>query len=183
MESRTEQKLSKHFLNAGSRNAWAIVFNFELKDVFLVVQFGNLDDDIGQNSRFLTSVECVVNRLLYCCNEGSIECIKPKEMFVLFKKFRNCDLLLVRCHLFCNAQFDTSTSGPPPSKTSGQQVTAVDWRGYLMFRQNFLVNTGNLETRFECKKEQENESDNHEQIEPTYDNAHPPNNNCSGCHS
>ena len=100
-----------------------------------------------------------------------------------FQKILKLRLVLVRCHLFCNAQFDTSTSGPPPSKTSGQQVTAVDWRGYLMFRQNFLVNTGNLETRIECKKEQENESDNHEQIEPTYDNAHPPNNNCSGCHS
>ena len=46
METRTEQKLPEYFLDACTRNTRSIIFNFQLENVFLVIQFCNLDNNI-----------------------------------------------------------------------------------------------------------------------------------------
>ena len=138
METGTKQQLSEHLLDASLRNAGAVVFGLQFNDVLLVVDLGDLDTNFREDTRFLTSVQRVVHGFFDGRDKGTGQGIKPKEVFVFLKKFRNGDLLLVACHAFCGPCHGCS---PPPVLLRLDDVGPTDVRSrplrdYNLHRRN-----------------------------------------------
>ena len=138
VETGTKQQLSEDLLDASLRNAGAVVFGLQFNDVLLVVDLGDLDTNFREDTCFLTSVQRVVHGFFDGRDKGTGQGIKPKEVFVFLKKFRNGDLLLVACHAFCGPCHGCS---PPPVLLRLDDVGPTDVRSrplrdYNLHRRN-----------------------------------------------
>jgi len=57
MEARTEQQLSKHFLNTSLRNTGSVIFGFEFYDVLFIINFCYLNTYFWKDAGFFARIK------------------------------------------------------------------------------------------------------------------------------